>query len=222
MLFLFLYKKKDEKHMQKKPIGGLLYNTKGKKRKGEEKMEEITKEREKFMTKQEKMEEITMCKEKLEKEKEKMTAGKADRMEILDLMREIERTEWCEEFVRKYGEEIRIPCGENFSLIIDPWLHRKSTGVYGTFVLNSDMEDFLYSHLLDSHSDLGEWFDELCQNLFFGIHSAPVLTQNISDIEKATEFYKSEKAGIVYMMIDSYLNFLIEANPESVDDFDFF
>ena len=168
------------------------------------------------------MKEIAMYKEKLIKEKEKLTAEKADRMEILDVMREIERTEWCEEFVRKYGEEIMIPCGESFSLIIDPWLHRKSTGIYGTFVLNADMEDFLYSHLFDSHSDLGEWFDELCQNLFFGIHEAPILTQNISDIERTVEFYKSEKAGRVYVMIDDYLKFLIEANPESVDDFDFF
>lgn len=168
------------------------------------------------------MEEITRFKEKLMKEKEKMTAEKADRMEILDMMREIERTEWCEEFVRKYGEEIRIPCGESFSLIIDPWLRRKSTGVCGTFVLNSDMEDFLYSHLFDSHSDLGEWFDEMCQSMFLGIHGAPILTQNISNIERAVEFYKSEKAGMVYMMIDDYLQLLIEANPESVDDFDYF
>lgn len=168
------------------------------------------------------MEEIIMYKEKLMKEKEKLTAEKADRTEILDVMRDIERTEWCEEFVQKYGEEIRIPCGENFALIIDPWIHRKNTGVYGTFVLNADMENFLYSHLLDSHSDLGEWFDEMCQSMFFGIHGAPVLTQNISDIERTVEFYKSEKAGRVYVMIDDYLQLLIEANPESVDDFDFF
>lgn len=168
------------------------------------------------------MEEIAMYKEKLIEEKKKLTAEKADRMEILDVMRDIERAEWCEEFVRKYGEEIRITCGESFSLIIDPWLHRKSTGVYGTFVLNAGMEDFLYSHLFDSHSDLGEWFDELCQNLFFGIHEAPIMTQNISDIEKAIGFYKGKKAKRVYVMIDSYLNFLIEANPESVDDFDYF
>lgn len=143
-------------------------------------------------------------------------------MEILDVMRDIERAEWCEEFVRKYGEEIRIPCGENFALIIDPWIHRKNTGVYGTFVLNVNMEEFLYSHLLDSHSDLGEWFDETCQNMFFGIHEAPVLTQNISDVERAVEFYKGEKAGRIYAMIDDYLQLLIEANPESVDDFDYF
>lgn len=163
-----------------------------------------------------------MYKEKLVKEKEKLTAEKADRMEILDVMRDIERSEWCEEFVRKYGEEIRIPCGKNFALIIDPWIHRKNTGVYGTFVLSSDMENFLYSHLLDSHSDLGEWFDELCQSLFFGVHSAPILTQNISDVERVIGFYKGEKAKRVYTMIDNYLNFLIEANPESVDDFDYF
>lgn len=185
-------------------------------------MEEIAKEREKLMAKLEKIKEITMYKEKLEKEKEKLIAENADRMEILDMTRENERAEWCEEFVRKYGEEIRISCGENFSLVIDTWLHRKSTGVYGTFVLNSGMEGFLYSHLLDSHSDLGEWFDELCQNLFFGIHEAPILTQNISDVERVTEFYNGEKAKRAYAMIDDYLNFLIEANPESVDDFDYF
>lgn len=168
------------------------------------------------------MEEIIMYKEKLMKEKEKLTAEKADRTEILDVMRDIERAEWCEEFVRKYGEEIRIPCGENFSLIIDPWIYGKNTGVYGTFVLNSDMEEFLYSYLLDSHSDLGEWFDEVCQNMFFGIHEAPILTQNISDIERAVEFYKSEEAGRIYAMIDDYLQLLIEANPKSVDDFDYF
>ena len=193
----------------------MRYNTKGKRKNRKRK-------RKKLMEKQGKIKEITMYKKKLEKEKEKMTAEKADRMEVIDLMREIERTEWCEEFVQQYGEEIMIPCGENFSLIVDPWLHRKSTGVYGTFVLNAGMEDFLYSHLFDSHSDLGEWFDDLCQNLFFGIHSAPVLTQNISDIERAVEFYKGEKTKRVYAMIDSYLNFLIEANPESVDDFDCF
>ena len=168
------------------------------------------------------MEEIIMYKEKLMKEKEKLTAEKADRTEIIDVMKDIEKAEWCEEFVRKYGEEIRIPCGENFALIIDPWIHRKNTGVYGTFVLNSGMEEFLYGHLLDSHSDLGEWFDEVCQNMFFGIHEAPVLTQNISDVEKAVEFYKGEKAGRVYVMIDDYLQLLIGANPESVDDFEFF
>lgn len=168
------------------------------------------------------MEEITMYKEKLMKEKEKLTVEKADRMEILDVMKDIEKAEWCEEFVRKYGEEIRIPCGENFALIIDPWLHRKNTGVYRTFVLNADMEEFLYSHLLDSHSDLGEWFDEMCQSMFFGIHAAPILTQNISDVERITKFYNGEKAKRVYAMIDSYLKFLIEANPESVDDFDYF
>jgi hypothetical protein len=84
------------------------------------------------------------------------------------------------------------------------------------------MEDFLHSHLFDSHSDLGEWFDEMCQSMFFGIHEAPILTQNISDIERAVEFYESEKAGRIYVMIDDYLQLLIEANPESVDHFDYF
>lgn len=168
------------------------------------------------------MEELIKFKKELLAEKEKLISEKADKMKILDVMRDIAKTEWCEDFVKKYGEEIRIPCGKDFTLIIDPWLCRKKVGIYGTFVLNSGMEDFIYNHVYDSHSDLGEWFDELCQNLLFGIQDAPVLTQNISDIDGTVEFYKGEKAQKIYRMIDNYLKFLIEANPKSVNDFDFY
>lgn len=150
------------------------------------------------------MEELIKFKEELLAEKEKLIA----------------KTEWCEDFVQKYGEEIRIPCGKDFTLIIDPWLCRKKVGIYGTFVLNSGMEDFMYTHVYDSHSDLGEWFDEMCQNLFFGIQDAPVL-EHISDIDGTVEFYRGEKAQKVYEMISAYLKFLIEANPLSVDDYDY-
>ena len=168
------------------------------------------------------MEELIKFKEELVAEKEKLIAEKADKMEILDVMRDIEKTIWCGDFVAKYGWEIRIPCGKDFTLIIDPWLRRKEVGIYGTFVLNAGMEDFMYNHVYDSHSDLGEWFDEMCQNLFFGIQDAPVLTQNISDIDGTVKFYKGEKAQKVYEMISAYLKFIVEANPLSVDDYDYY
>lgn len=168
------------------------------------------------------MEELIKFKKELLAEKEKLIFENADKMKILDVMRDIAKTEWCEDFVKKYGEEIRIPCGKDFTLIIDPWLERRKVGIYGTFVLNSGMHSFLYDHVYDSHSDLGEWFDELCQNLLFGIQDAPVLTQNINDVERTVEYYKGEKAKKLYTMIENYLKFLIEANPQTVDDFDYY
>ena len=168
------------------------------------------------------MEELIKFKKELLAEKEKLITENADKMEIHQVMLDLVKLERCEEFVEKYGEEIRIPCTNDFTLIIEPNLYKRNVKVSGYFVLNSGMHNFLYDHVYDSHSDLGEWFDELCQNLLFGIQDAPVLTQNINDVERTVEYYKGEKAKKLYTIIENYLKFLIEANPKSVNDFDYY
>lgn len=152
------------------------------------------------------------------KEKEKLTAENAGEEKISAVMKDIEELKTCKEFDQKYGE-IRIPCSANFTLIINPQLRRRDTGIRGYFVLNPEMEDFLYNTLLDNHLDLEKWFDELCQNMVFGLHDAPVLTQNISmsEAERTIEYYKGEKAKKLYAMIDRYLQFIAGTNPETVD-----
>jgi hypothetical protein len=153
---------------------------------------------------------ITEFEKRLLKEKEKLTAENAEEEKISAVMRDIEDLKTCKEFDEKYGE-IRIPCSADFTLIIDTQLRRRDTGVRGYFVLNPEIEDFLYNNLLDSQLDIEEWFDELCQNMIFGLQDAPVLTQNISmaEAERTIEYYKGKKAKKLYAMIDSYLQFIV-------------